>query len=381
MNLKANVVTFALTIIFSFPAFADKAKILRDLEMLHPQLSKEEIQKKIDLANDAGEFLRSFPTYFFYTLKSNSQLIASLIKLAPEAGWCVGDAHFANFGAVLDKRGKALLTINDLDDGGPCPLMTDTLKYFTSLLLDGYQFNWALVMFAYRQGLESGPNLPSRETQTLLALSEKRGLGVDPDDLETPSKLKREKDSRETTASEKEFITRSIASSYSSAWNMIDSYAYTKQGGGSHGLLRFRALIKNGGAFQQIQFKQLVQPAIFPLVVGAMPSAAIRIKTSLLVEQGDNYSPFYSIQNLSSTMPMFMQPLRFGDVKYKVKDYNSGQIQNIIVDQTKQLARIHSKTASQKYPQAIASTVDMEWTIATRNLAKYFREVYTTLKQ
>lgn len=72
-------------------------------------------------------FIRSYPSAYHHSLAAAAQPFGA-------ESLCVGDAHPANFG-WLRLGGKTRFAFNDLDDGGPCPVAFDALRYFVALKL------------------------------------------------------------------------------------------------------------------------------------------------------------------------------------------------------------------------------------------------------
>ncbi len=389
--MKTLIILIASVLILATPVTShglalDKQKILNDLQTLYPYFKPDEIQRKIQTVTDGEHFLRTFIPYYYFTLKNNPQMTGNLISMAREAGWCVGDAHYSNFGAILNRGGVADFTINDLDDAGPCPLFTDVLKLFVSARLVTPQFNFQQLLKAYILGLSGAPSNLSPEVRQLLLNSQKIGAVPDPKELASPTKLLRDVNGREFTAEEKTAVIAALNHAYANSAIMIDGYASFKTGGGSHGLQIFKVLLKSRPSSrtpfsdtQLVQFKRLVSPGIFPLLVGPMPNVMDRIHTTLMVEQGQTFSGFYGVETVLKT-PYLLTPEWMGNLKIDPRTLNPAQLFNVALDEFYVLGRIHSHSASPAYPQMIAQTAVTDWQLAAQTIGAYMIEVFKTVK-
>lgn len=387
-----RILFLALVVCFSFSAHAlDKQKILNDLANLYPYLSADQLKLKIKVADSPDKFFRSFVNYYYFALRTQPGLVGNMISLGREGGWCVGDGHISNLGSVIDRNGKPHLTVNDLDDGGPCPLVADYLRFLVSARLEVKEADLVSLVRVYKFVLQGSPWNFTQETKDFLDKAAKLGPQIDPDNLVSATKLKRDKNAREVTDEEKSEVLKTISRVYKNS-EVTDLFATVKEGGGSHGLLRFKVLVKIEGnsqnletgkgdpTFHLIQFKRLVDPAIASLAVAPVPSPGDRIKTSLNVEQGDVYSIFYNVQNVNG-MIMLLSPVRWGNIPVDAKQTPQKALEALVLDESKVMALIHKKMASDQYIASAIQIPEMDWVLATKNIHDYMKAVFETLNK
>src|SRR6185312_6876682 len=84
---------FALTLLLSAPA-AMAAGGLTDVPYNFDAV-------RMEAADSALTFTTSFAPYYYLLAKANRNTLASVKALESFSGWCVGDAHPQNFGAVM----------------------------------------------------------------------------------------------------------------------------------------------------------------------------------------------------------------------------------------------------------------------------------------
>src|SRR4051812_25509910 len=85
--------------------------------------------ERVFYANSTAHFFTAFGEYYYLLLDANRSQLTTVAALDQTGGWCVGDAHPENFGALILKNGHSIFTINDMDDAGPCPLVMDLLRF------------------------------------------------------------------------------------------------------------------------------------------------------------------------------------------------------------------------------------------------------------
>ena len=130
-----------------FPGLEKRKRLKKYLRGLYPGLTNRDFERKlkVKVKGVAGlkhfRFFRTFVVYFFdllHRLKSDPGF-PDLSSVEKPMGWCVGDAHLENFGTIWRETpgGEARVdfTMNDPDDGGPCPLYADLLRFLTGCLV------------------------------------------------------------------------------------------------------------------------------------------------------------------------------------------------------------------------------------------------------
>ncbi len=122
-----------------------------DVRALYPELSEPALCEKITSAEDAFHLYRALVPLYYQMLADGA--VPELVPSEAARGWCAGDAHPENFGALLQKDGSAVFSINDMDDAGPCPLWADALRFFTAVTLHDGRIDLDPLLNAYRDGV------------------------------------------------------------------------------------------------------------------------------------------------------------------------------------------------------------------------------------
>ena len=354
------------------------------LTALYPDLTPQELQAKLDSTSDGFHFLRTFvPYYYAQVAQGPATLLPLRNALGSHGGWCVGDAHLENFGAVLDRRSHAIFTMNDLDDAGPCPLYADTLRFLTGALLNSTGTDLAPLLAAYRSGLQ-GESVPfSSEVQALLAASETGGTTLPVHKLDGSAHLKRAAGDTETDAQEKQELQDTFNATFGSGTQLLDSFKTRKAGGGSGGLLRIETLFSRaGGPLQGFEFKQMVQPGCFPLTTSPIPPLQERVARSISIEQGVDASPKYqTVQWGTPNLGFLIRPLWVGNQGIKLSDYPPTRIEGIARDEMRVLGSLHRKSMDPDYLAAVLATPDSSWTAAATELADAMNQAFREISQ
>ncbi len=374
---------FALLLALPPMANARASNPLHDqLTALYPDLTAQELQAKLDSTSDGFHFLRTFvPYYYSRVAQSPAGLVPLQTALGSHGGWCVGDAHLENFGAVLNRLGHANFTLNDLDDAGPCPLYADTLRFLTGVLLNSAGTNLTPLLAAYRSGLK-GDSLPlSPESQALLNASESGGTTLPPHKLDGSAHLKRSAGDTETNTQERQALQSALNGASGAGRQLLDSFKTRKAGGGSGGLLRFETLFSQaGGGIQGFEFKQMVQPGCFPLATAPIPALQDRVAQSISIELGPDSSPEYRTVVLGTPpLGFLIRPLWAGNLGVKLSDYPSSRIEGIAEDEMHSLGSLHRKSMDPDYLTAVLDTPDSSWTAAATELANIMNQAFHEL--
>lgn len=370
-------------LLFSSIGFAaDKQKIYNDLQMLYPYFTPPVLTSKVAQTTTPSDFLTSFIPYFYLSLKENAHFLGELSVIKNEFGWCVGDAHFGNFGAVINKFGKSKFTINDLDDAGPCPFVADLLKF----LLDAKFKNAAPLLETlkhYAMGVGNKPYDISDVTLKLLSDADKKGPTIDEEFMISPIKLKRTTLSKELIQKQLDDLLVILTKTYAGKVSLLDAYSTTKIGGGSHALTRFVTLVKfentHGNKLEVLEFKQMVLPGIFPLAMAAIPAVDVRVKQSLNIQQGTDFTPLYSTVKIYG-MDMLIRPRWSGNIKHKLKDLPPADLAKITYDMAYTLGKVHGQTASANYLPMLLRTQLAHWDNTLNLLNAYFVDIFKTVK-
>lgn len=365
----------------------NKSAIMTTLQSLYPYFTSSQIEDKIASTKDPDHFLRSFVPYYYFSLRNNPQWGTPIASISGEGGWCVGDAHFSNFGVILNANGNPDFTINDMDDSGPCHLAADTLRFLTSIILSKPQANLAYLMQAYQSGLNNKSDQFSPVLQNLLQQGRQMGRVLNPKLLAEPSRMVRPPSSRELTGPEIGFVNQAIKSSWGVDTIMLDSFENAKSDGGSQDLPRYMVLIKLGAVAsanqglvgnQILEFKQEVLPGISSLATKPIPGTADRILETLTIEQGAGYSHLYNVARFG-TMDFLISPRWLGNIKLSPKDFSDQDFFAIVADEFYTLGAIHSRTASSSYVQGVEHTSVQTWIQVASSIAQFMTLTFETV--
>lgn len=385
------LIVFLFWVASIFGEVAHSENIRTELKLLYPQLSQKSLQLKIENAKTPFLFFRSFVPFYFKLTQSLSNDLDLLETLGSHTGWCVGDAHIENFGTLLDRNGNAFFSINDLDDGGPCPLVTDVLRFLTSVLLYDDSVDLAPIVDAYLKSL-SQSNVEKKSfhkpTRELLEEAEKNGFELKKKDVNRDQiRLDRDEDAQEIDRGTKALLSLALKRSYGAGVQLMDSFEKVRESGGSGGLKRFIALVKNAnkpGTFPKpiavIEFKQISTPGIFPAATSPIPEADKRIQKSLVLEHGKDFSPLYQVQKLGQWW-MLLRPRWAGHIGIKIEDYNDHQLRNIFEDEANCLGRLHRISANhlRSYLSMVLKTDPKQWIKTARRLAEKSEKAFNEL--
>src|SRR5215510_4325387 len=123
-----------------------------DVHALYPELSEQAVREKINKASNPFFLYRALVPLYYKMLADGA--VQALVPSGAAHGWCAGDAHPENFGALLQKDGSVVFSLNDMDDAGPCPLWADALRFFTAVKLHDKHIDLDPLLNAYRDGVE-----------------------------------------------------------------------------------------------------------------------------------------------------------------------------------------------------------------------------------
>lgn len=329
-------------------------------------------KEKLESADDAFSFFRSFADYYYELLNSNRQL-SSLQKLADVSGWCAGDAHAENFGALLQRNGSSVFAINDMDDAGPCPVVMDLQRFYIAALFVLPEVDLYRITGMYVNGLLGEIRLAPQIVNKMLTKSVHRGPIVDPDDVQD-GKLIRKKKGRELTPTEHAQIVTVIGGEF----ELLDAYAFAKEGGGSDGIQRYNLLVRHASEILNLELKGQVAPAVTTVAPVAVPATKERIATTLKMEQGDLVSPFYRVVQLAG-QDYLLRPRFHGNVDAKIKGSTASELAELIQYEAYQLGRLHAQTVGKGWAGRLVASQG-ELVADVRALEEFFIKKFQALK-
>ncbi|MBF0214835.1 MAG: DUF2252 family protein, partial [Magnetococcales bacterium] len=318
----------------------NKKSVMDRLNGLYPHLTWENIKNKInpddlDGKNSAFMFFRAFVPYFYFEVERKKFLNRLAIAGKRYQCWCTGDPHLENFGVLAQFSGKkgrneTFFTMNDPDDGGFGDPATDLLRCMTGIRLARSEIDirkkevdqtLQQVMDAYRQGLKDD-QWPNQLDEVLDFLKDrgvkkstrkdvqkhmKRGFEPDPDDFNDENgKLIRNGSCGSNycmAKNERSRVWSEIDKEFGSRYDLCDLIKFSKENGGSGGLIQYRVLLrrrkpqsKTWPEWVVLDVKPQVRAGLYPLfkdrfkprISTSMDPKVIkkRTDTSLITERG-----------------------------------------------------------------------------------------------
>lgn len=340
-------------------------------------------QTKLDAAENSFMFLRSFVDYFYLVIRANQANLSSVRDLQSASGWCVGDAHPENFGVLLQKDSKGVFTMNDMDDGGPCPVGLDLLRLMVSSRLYSSGVELGQMINAYVNGLASSPYTVPIAVEDLLKKSQKRGMTVNPKKVFEKT-LVRDRDMKEVSPKELAQIRSalfSLAGVISPKAQILDVVSMSKVGGGSGGLLRYEVLIDNAGNLVHLEIKEQPGPAIYPVATGPIPKVEERIAKATSVTQFPQPSEFYVGLSVNGR-DMLLRPRFYGNQGLSLGQQSDGEFQEIVSYEAYVLGVLHSRSVSDKsaWVDKVKGISEKSLEKEVTSIADHFKAKYSSLK-
>jgi uncharacterized protein (DUF2252 family) len=301
-------------------------------------------QTKLDAAKDSFHFLRSYVDYFYLLVKANRASLQAVSAADNATGWCVGDAHPENFGALLLKDGSSVFTMNDIDDSGPCPVVLDLYRLMSSARLYDPDIKPGELAQAYAAGLRGQAYDVPATVADMLVKSRNKGTAPDPKKI-SGNRLVRDGNMRELGSVELAQLETALksVSGLSPQAQLLDAVSTSKLGGGSGGLLRYEVLLNNYGALLHLELKEEVVPSIYPVAAGQIPATQQRVETTLRMTQGAEVSPFYGTAVVSGKY-MLSRPRFSGNVGVNLDKQSVKDNEAIIRYEAYVLGSIHSRS-------------------------------------
>lgn len=306
-------------------------------------------RNKLNAAENSFLFLRSFVDYFYLLTQANQQNLPAVRELQGVTGWCVGDAHPENFGVVLQQGGDAIFTMNDMDDGGACPVGLDLLRLLVSSRLYQPKLSLPKVTQAYQAGLQGAPYVVPLAVQDLMKKSLKKGVGPNLKKISGRAFL-REEDMDEVSATELTQIKKSLSDLPSvglAKAQILDVVTTSKTGGGSGGMIRYQILVESERKLVHLEMKAQTVPAIYPVAVGPIPKIEQRISKAVSVMQSANPSEYYRGLQLNGR-EMLLRPQFYGDQGLELHHRSDQEFQEIVNYEAYVLGVIHGRTIADK---------------------------------
>lgn len=298
---------------------------------------------KLDVADDAFHFLRSYVDYYYLLAQANRAQLPTLNALADVGGWCVGDPHPENFGVLIQEDDSSIFTINDIDDAGPCPLAWDLSRFLVASTLYDSSLDIADLLKAYRHGLEGKTDDQPDVVSEMFDDSSKKGERPEKSRVDANGLLIRSSQSREVDSAVLAQLTTAYKTLFPRHADLVDVMETSKVGGGSGGLRRYELLVKDANGLVNLEMKEEVRPSVYPVAKTPLPDFSTRINQTLLIEQGPSHSAYLSTFVIDGR-EMISRPRFAGNVGAAL-DKNSGKENRaLILYEAFILGRIHARS-------------------------------------
>jgi hypothetical protein len=336
---------------------------------------------KLKAAENSYQFLRSFVDYYYLLVKANVQQLDELKAPMKAHGWCAGDAHPENFGAVLLDDKSSVFTVNDYDDAGPCPVVLDAFRLMVAAHIYDSGIDTGKLLDEYADGLEGKSRDVPGVLEDKLKDSEKKGTEPKGKKIDG-KKLVRDDQAREVAPGERRDIDEALAPvkhAFAKGATLLDLFATEKVGGGSGGLRRYELLYDNGGSLLHLELKTLATPSVKAVATSAVPSQKERIETSIGYDMGKHASDFYQVVKVGGK-EMLLRPRFKGDLGVDLS--KDSDVEKIIRYEAWLLGTLHAKSLDhpKDYARDVRAIDEKKLEGYVDDFADQFKKKYKELK-
>lgn len=363
MVQKVYFLFFLVLILLSFSFSAQGASeslAPRDfyiqVRQLQPEISDDDFLAKAQTITNSYKYIRTLiPAFYWRWAQAAMPLTPAVSELTSESGWCVGDAHPENFGALLNDQGKAFFLVNDLDDAGVCPLVEDFYKFLLSAKYLNSSMSLASLWQSYLNGLQGMDLNPPTWVNQLLTEAQGQGLLLDSFSSGKQNCTRQEFRDLEILLSQK----------FNDRFSISDCWQVTKVGGGSGGLQRYRLEIRGVRTPPaSLELKRQIRPGVFPVSAKLMPTEE-RLQQAYHWEWGQTLSLWSGMVSYGN-FDFLIRPRYAGNISVVWDDVSSSKDRFELLNyEFWILGQIHRKTASAKY---ISSLMKIPATEILQNL-------------
>lgn len=378
MSSRVKVVIASLLIPSSFAA----ASVRQTLYSLYADQPRSIVEQRIAVVRNAEEFFRHFVAYFHLAVKRQVFSLPEFKDLEKIDGWCAGDPHVENFGALLSRTGNPFFLMNDKDDAGPCPLTSDVLR-----LLVSWRFVWdkmpaSEIVSAYQAGLtgRAAPEVP-KYVRGLLKRAAKKGLypdsrWVDLDKL----KFRKDDELREVPNVVADTLANGLGIEIRRDWKVINVRQRFKIGGGSGGRFRYLILLeRRKDEHVLVEYKEIARPATFVYDPPVVPPAQ-RIMSALRWE-AQPVMGFWdrTIEVFGRTF--FVRPSWDGQSDVNEKDFDRDDVVPVARYEAYLIGDLHRRSAGMSLAAPKLLEIPMAtWETAVRVLVKAEADAFEELR-
>lgn len=369
----------------SDPSFSE---IRKTLKSLYPDLTNAQMDDRARNVTSPFKFLRSYvPYYYSLTSENRDALPNSILNMFTETGWCFGDAHPENFGAILQSTGKSIFTIDDLDDAGECPVVLDLLRFVVSSRMAYLGVDLGKLMDRYRKGLNGEAVSLSKFSQKLVEDSQGEGTKISKKLLNSDGlSLVRKEGFDSLSASQEHELKLLLQQMRGEKTQILDVMQTLHMEGGSGGLRRFVVLLNSQSDDieypQVIELKEIRRPGIFPAAVGDIPQDSNRYMATLALTQGKHAVSSYQVVTFLKKS-FWMRPRWKGVKGVSLSDIPTDSVEAVIEDEAGVLGALHRKSVQnlKSYKDALHKVSVADWDSATQTITHWFELAYEALKK
>ena len=363
------------------------SQVRQDLIALYPDLTPSQMDERARNLSSSFKFLRSFVPYY-YSLVSKNQpaLPSSLNQTLNETGWCFGDAHPENFGALLQSSGKSVFSINDVDDAGPCPLVLDLLRFVVASRLASPQIDLKDLLNHYNDGLDGKDEHLSRGSQGLIDDSQNGGTKISKKLLSPDGQsLVRGEGFQSLAAKDFTELKSLFIKIRGGQSQVLDAMWMLRMEGGSGGLRSFVVLLNSLGDDlkypQVVELKEIRRPGIFPVASGSIPVDSPRYMATLKLTQNNPAATYQVVTFLKKSF--WVRPKWKGAQGVSLADLPADSLDAVIKDEAGVLGSLHRKSAKNQkaFAQAVNAVSTSDWDLASNTIVHWFDAAYTALKE
>lgn len=336
---------------------------------------------KVKNSADTFQFSRAFVDYYYKLMAQNTKSLQFSAKIGSFNGWCVGDAHAENFGILLQNNGSALFSMNDMDDSGPCPLAMDFFRFLVTSRLYMPSIESQTIIKSYIDGINGKTASVPAFIKSLSDDAIKSGVEINSKDL-NGNLFKRKSSMSEVDSTTKVQLIQLLEGQYKAEELKVrDIVATIKASGGSAGLQRYQLLISNNiKQLIHLELKELSTPAIVSVATEIVPDQLSRMRKSLYIEHGQNYSHYYNVFNFQNKF-MLLRPKFAGNIGVKLSNTSENDAKEIINYEAYILGRIHGGTVKRKdYSDALEKISHKNWEADISAVTNVFIKRFNELK-
>lgn len=370
------------------------ASSVRDeISALYPHLSKEVMEARFKAQESEFTFFRSFVPFFYKRVKETPSVYSMFQAYHGLSAWCVGDAHPDNFGVLLNEQQEPVFSINDADDGGPCLVFADLLRFYSGLKVFQPGLDLMPLFSAYNRGLYGISQKLSDVSKNLIkeSTSPNRGTSTPKKwhDMKSPNRLLPADDLVDIKPDEESHVQQALFAIFGKDLEFKDIKRRVRFEGGSGGLERYIVLfeiktkefdsLKNtiGSDWIVLELKEIVRPGIFPMSSYQIPEPQLRLDKTILLEHWRTHSYFQRVVQIDKKDYM-IRPRWRGNLGVEIAAINENEQVSVLLDEAYTLGLLHRFTVNDivTYKKAIADTPASVWTSSAQEMAKQIKESY-----